>query len=133
MYLYSIVICERFNINNISDGARYSQGFAIETKPMLDRFKRLFREYHIKLILPVVDLDSDWQIKNELLLRGFVPKVLEPQCLLGVPLDNGQLTEEVIKGVISFYDKEIADKSDDLINIVRPTIKTTDAQSTVWI
>ncbi len=132
MYLYSIVICERFNINKVSDGARYSQGFAVETKPVLDRFKKLFGEYHIELILPVVDLNSDWQIKNELLVRGFVPKVLEPQCLLGVPLDNGKLTEEVIKGVISFYDKEIVDKSEDLINIIRPIIKT-DAQSTVWI
>lgn len=132
MYLYTIVICECFNISKVSDGARYVQEFAIETRPMLDRFKRLFKEYNIELIQPVLNLDSDWQIKNELLIRGFVPKVLEPQCLLGVPLDNGKLTEEIIEGVVTFYDKEIMNMCDDLINVIKPIIKA-NLQSIEWI
>ncbi len=132
MYLYSIAICRCFNIGKVSDGARYIQGFAIETGCMLERFKRLFKDYQIELILPVINLESDWQRKNELLIRGFVPKVLEPQCLLGVPLDNCKLTEEIINGVASFYDKEIASKCDFLIDMVRTTINI-DIQSEIWI
>lgn len=64
MYLYSIVICKRLGINKVSDGARYSQGFAIELTPMLNRFKKLFMEYQIELVLPVIDLNSDWQKKE---------------------------------------------------------------------
>lgn len=132
MYLYSITICECFNIRKVSDGARYIQGFAIETGCMLERFKRLFENYQIEFILPVINLESDWQRKNELLIRGFVPKMLEPQCLLGVPLEKGKLTEEIVKGVVSFYDKEIVNKCDDLINMIRPIIKT-DILSREWI
>lgn len=130
MYLYSIAVCQCLNISKVSDGARYVQGFAIETKTMLDRFKKIFEKYKIDLILPVVDLDSDWDEKNELLIHGFVPKVLEPQCLLGVPLENGRLDEEIIKGVTSFYDKEIIDKCDTLIDMIRPIINA-DMQSTI--
>ncbi len=58
--------------------------------------------------------------------------MLEPQCLLGVPLDNCKLTEEIINGVASFYDKEIASKCDFLIDMVRTTINI-DIQSEIWI
>lgn len=122
MYLYSIVICKCLKIKKVSDGARYIQGFAIETEYMLERFRKLFERYQIELILPVADLNSDWGEKNELLIHGFIPKVLEPQCLLGVPLENVKLDEEIIKGVASFYDKEIIDKCDVLIDMIRPII-----------
>lgn len=124
MYLYSIAICKCLKIEKVSDGARYIQGFAIETEYMLERFKRLFIKYQIELILPVVSLNSDWEEKNELLIHGFVPKVLEPQCLIGVPLENEKLDEEIIKGVASFYDKEIIDKCDFFIDIIRSIINT---------
>jgi len=131
MYLYSIVICRRLGINKVSDGARYSQGFAIELAPMIDRFKRLFMEYQIELILPVIDLDSDWQKKNELLLRGFVPKVSEPQCLCGVPLDN-KLANEIIQGVVSFYDKEVLSRCKNLIDTIELSLEF-NTESNMWL
>lgn len=132
MYLYSIAICKNFDINKVSDGARYVQGFVIETDYMLERFKRLFRKHQIELLFPVVNLYSDWKEKNELLMRGFVPKVLEPQCLLGVPLENGKLSEEIIGGVISLYDKELVYKCDDLINMIIPIISN-DVKQVIWM
>ncbi len=132
MYLYSIAVCRSLGIDKVSDGARYVQKFAIETKCMLERFKRLFEKYQIELILPVINLESDWQRKNELLVREFVPKMLEPQCLLGSPLENGVLGEEMIEAVASFYDKEIVDKCDKLIDMVERVINI-DIHSTTWI
>lgn len=132
MYLYSIAVCKFLGIEKVCDGARYVQGFAIETQGMLERFKRLFEKYQIELILPVINLESDWQRKNELLMRGFVPKVLEPQCLLGVPLKSGNLSKEVIEAVVSFYDKEIICKCDILTDMIRQIINTNN-HLTTWI
>lgn len=123
MYIYSIALCNYLEIKKISDGARYDQGFVIELDPMLERFKKLLVEYGIDLILPVIDLDSDWKRKNELLIHGFVPKTLEPQCLLGVPLVEGKRPEEdIIQGTLEFFDKEIFGKCFGLVQYVSKVI-----------
>lgn len=124
MYIYSIAICKYLSIVKVADGARYSQGFGIEREPMLNRFKGLFKKYNIEIILPVVDLDSDWKRKNELMMYGYTPKVYEPQCLLGVPIENEGLSEDVISGLITFYDTEILPKCDSLINKVARIIES---------
>lgn len=123
MYVYSIAICKILGINNICDGARYSQQFAIETKPLLNKYKEMLKVFNIDLLLPVVDIDSDWQLKNELLLRGFVPKTLESQCLLGVPLSENGISESEINGVCSFFDKEITPKIHNLVEKVEKTLQ----------
>lgn len=114
MYLYSINICRKFGITKIAEGAREVQGFVIELREMMERYKRLLKEYNIDLILPVYDLESDWKRKIELFKRGFLPKTCESQCVLGVPLD-GSVDEEVIKGVLNYYDKEIEPLSKSII------------------
>lgn len=124
MYLYSIAICNNLGINKISDGARYDQGFVIELNPMLDRFNKLLSNYNIELLLPVINMNSDWKRKNELIIHGFVPKTLEPQCLLGVPLPNNeQLSSDIINGTLSFFDKEIIEKCPKLIDNLEKVIK----------
>lgn len=114
MYVYSIALCRKYGINKIADGARYSQKFVIEQREMLDKITELLKNYSIELETPVVNLDSDWARKNELLMHGFIPKTLESQCLLGVPLKDN-VTEEVINGVIDFYEKEIVKKIPSLV------------------
>ena len=115
MYIYSIILCQQLGIEYISDGARADQFFAVEQKEILNKFNKLLNEYDIKLLLPVIDLNSDWQRKNELLLRGFVPKTLEPQCLLGVPM-NKSLDIKTIDGIINLYDKYIFEKLETIID-----------------
>ncbi|MDR0287352.1 MAG: hypothetical protein LBI03_06590 [Clostridiales bacterium] len=117
MYLYSIALCKRLDIYIISDGARRDQGFVIELDDMLEKFRQLLLEYDIKLLLPVYNLDSDWERKNLLLLSGFVPKTLEPQCYLGVPLIGGHKpTDDVILGTIEFYNDFVYGKCKEIID-----------------
>jgi predicted subunit of tRNA(5-methylaminomethyl-2-thiouridylate) methyltransferase len=117
MYLYSIALCRCLDIHTISDGARRDQGFVIELDDMLEKFRQLFTEYDIKFSLPVHNLDSDWERKNLLLLRGFVPKTLEPQCFLGVPLIGGlRPTDDVVLGTIKFYDDFVYNKCKEIID-----------------
>lgn len=123
MYIHSIAICKTLDITNICEGARYSQKFAIETKPLLSRYKEVLKLFNIDLLLPVVDIDSDWQLKNELLLRGFIPKTLESQCLLGIPLSKNGISETEINGVCSFFDKEITPKIHNLVEKVEKTLQ----------
>lgn len=117
MYVYAIVICKSFHFQGISDGARHSQGFAIELEPLIGRWKQFVNDYNLELTLPVFDLKSDWERKNELLLHGVLPKVLEPQCLLGVPLPKGdQLEESVVNGVCKLFHLEILPKCKELVH-----------------
>lgn len=131
MYLHSIVICQQFDIPCVSDGARRSQGFAIEQDLMLGRFQRLFHDHGIQMVFPVLDITSEWEIKNELLMHGVVPKVFEPQCLLGVPLDK-KLSDDTLDGIAAFYDAEILPKSEAIIESIKNTIRV-GSHITRWI
>ncbi len=123
MYLYSIVFCNYLGIKKISDGARPSQGFVVELPSMLERYEKLLSKYEIELLLPVQYIDSDWTVKNELLLRGIVPKTLELQCLIGVPLPNGKKPDEdIIQGTLKFFDEEMYPKCYELLCTIEKVI-----------
>lgn len=104
MYIASIIICKKYNIKYVAEGARNSQLFAIEQDEMLELFKELFKKYNIELLLPVKDITDDFDEKNQLLLRGIIPKVNESQCLLGMPLQNKKVDEESLKTCINIYE-----------------------------
>ena len=103
MYIASILICHKENIKYVADGARKCQLFAIEQEKMLNHFKNLFYDYGINTLYPVCDYQDDYELKNELLMRGIVPKVYEPQCLLGMPLPNKIVDEENLESAIHIY------------------------------
>lgn len=114
-----LALCKSFSCQCISDGARCSQGFTVDLTSIIQRFKRLVNDNGLELILPVLDLESDWDRKNELLLHGIVPKVLEPQCLVGVPLPEGiTLDESIVAGVCRFFDLEVLPKCQELIDSI---------------
>lgn len=116
MYIWSIIKAQQMRIGNVADGARKHEGFAIQQPTMISRFKELFSEYSMKLLLPVYDLDSDWKRKNLLLLKGFVPKTLEPQCLVGVPLRGGKPTGKQVQSAVGrFFDKVILPRAREII------------------
>lgn len=122
MYVLAAIKASQMGIGYIADGARQNQGFAIELPGMIKRFRDFFAEFSIEMLLPVWDLDSDWERKNLLLLRGFVPKTLEPQCLIGVPLPDGKAPdEEIQRAVKNYFDKIVLPRARRII-IARPKI-----------
>ena len=115
MYVASIIICKQMNIKYVFDGARKSQLFLIEQDEMLSKFKELFNENKIEINYLLKDFEDDWTLKNEILLRGFVPKTLEPKCLMGVPICKNQLNEEILNSIINVYESYLKPKAEKMI------------------
>lgn len=115
MYIQSIILCKRLNINYVADGARVSQKFAIEQNAMLDLFKLLFEKYNISFLLPVKNLNDDFQEKNDLLIRGVIPKANESQCLLGMPLEKNTIDDDILDATVKVYKELLFSKIDLLV------------------
>ena len=114
MYIASIILCNRYNIKNVFDGARRSQLFAIEQREMLNKFEDLFSENDVHINYPLENEIDDWKLKNELLLRGIVPKTLEPQCLLGVPTQ--EKNENILMATVNVYEKYLKQRAREILN-----------------
>jgi hypothetical protein len=119
MYVWTILKAREMDVSYVADGARKNQGFVIELPCMTERFKKFFGEFGLNLLFPVLGLTSDWELKNLLLARGFVPKVIEPQCLLGVPLDETP-DQEVQEATVSYFDQVIVPRARQLIDDIFP-------------
>lgn len=115
MYIASIILCKQSNIKIVVDGARKSQLFAIEQEKMLHAFETFFKSYGITILFPVKDLEEDYELKNEILIRGFVPKTIEPQCLLGIPAKQCHNRDEIIETSKNVFDKLLKNKACSLI------------------
>jgi hypothetical protein len=116
MYIWAVIKAGQMGIKYIADGAHKDQGFVIELPNMIKKFRDFLAEYSIELLLPVWDLESDWERKNLLLLRGFIPKTLEPQCLIGVGLPGGRTPdEEIQKAAENYFDKVILPRAKKII------------------
>jgi len=128
MYIDSIIRCKQFDIDTIIDGARESQGFAIELEPMVKRFRKMFKEFGIDWKTPVWDLKSDWERECELMEYKLPepPTFTEMQCLLGVPLDQNPPPEEVIQGTVKLFDKFVLPKVPKMVeqNKHRPLVNS---------
>lgn len=115
MYVASIIICKQEDITVIIDGARISQLFAIEQEEMLEKFIKFFKGYNLTIDYPVKEIDNDWDLKNELLIRGIIPKTLEPQCLLGCPISKQDIDKEIVNSICNVYEKYLKEKAIHII------------------
>lgn len=115
MYILSIMICKKRNIPIVIDGARRSQLFAIEQDKMIKEFQKLFRKFNLEISFPVLDEMDDYEIKNKILAHGFVPKMNESQCLLGIPVTKDSINMEIIEGCVNVYCKELYPKIDEIL------------------
>ena len=92
------------------DGARKSQLFAIEQEKMISEFKKLFKKFNIEIAFPLLDEEDDFSIKNQILAHGFLPKVNEGQCLLGMPILSDSMNDDISEGCLNVYIKELYPK-----------------------
>lgn len=88
MYYEAIRYCLENDIKFIAEGARKSQLFSIEQPEMIDSYKELLKEFGIELILPVYNLDDDWERECEVGRYGIISVSGEDKCLLGMALNE---------------------------------------------
>ena len=115
MYILSIIICKKENIKLVVDGARKSQLFAIEQETMINEFKKLFKNFDIEILFPLLNEKDDFSIKNQILAHGFVPKTNESQCLLGMPILKDAINDDILEGCLNVYIKELYPKIEKII------------------
>jgi hypothetical protein len=129
MYIWTIIKAKQMGIKYVADGARKNQAFVIELPILIEQFKILFEKYDIEFLTPVYNLNSDWELKNSLLIRGFLPKTIEPQCLLGVPLKQDKApSSEIQNAVLSFYNKTILPNIPNLIKKYENLVTTSKSE-----
>lgn len=114
MYIMSIIICNKYDIRYVVDGARKCQLFSIEQPIFTSEFIKLFKEYGISLNYPLLYFFDDFDVKNQILVRGFVPKMREAQCLLGMPIYRVE-NEEVMKGLMNVFSSLLYPKAKKII------------------
>ena len=116
MYVWTVLKAQEMGIFYVADGARKIQGFVIELPIMVNAFKKFFKEFSIKLLCPVLNIKSDWYLKNSLLSKGFLFKTSESQCLLGVPLLRGKIPDKDIqKATLSYFNRTVLPRTRQLI------------------
>lgn len=125
MYVWAILYCRATGITRIAEGAREAQNWPMMQSTMIERFRRLLSHYEIELLLPVQHVKTNWERKNALLRRGFLPKVLEPQCLLGVDLPFATSPpERVQEAVERFYDTVVEPRAHEIVVHEQPAFLT---------
>lgn len=115
MYVSSIIISRQLKIKLVIDGARICQLFVIEQEKLLACFQSLFLYYDLNIEYPLKDLNDDWELKNELLIRGIIPKTVEPQCLLGCPLCKEDIDDDIVNAVYNVYNEYLKENAMDVI------------------
>ena len=115
MYILAIIICKQKKINLVVDGARKSQKFAVENDKVTKEFEKLFMEFGLKITFPLLYEMDDFIVKNKILAYGFVPKMNETQCLLGMPISDNSINDDIVNGCLNVYHKELYPKIKNIL------------------
>lgn len=108
MYTEALIYAKENNFKYIAEGARISQKFMIEQKEMLDLLQDLACQSSVELLFPVLELEDDFQEKQELLKNGFSSKSWESKCLLGRKTKEKTIDDKKI--IINYYEENIKPK-----------------------
>jgi len=116
MYIKAITECLQRNIPYLAEGARESQGYPEQQPSIVERYKKLCKEFSIELLLPVWTVKSKGEVKEELITAGIIPKTTEPFCVFAMPLYDYQTKRESIKEMERMLDELIFPEAKDIIN-----------------
>lgn len=83
MYMKAIEVALENGFKYIAEGARINQKFMLEQVPMIKEYRSLCQSRGLTLLCPVLTLDDDKVLIDELLAAGFSAKSWESKCLLG--------------------------------------------------
>lgn len=117
MYTKAFEIAKRNGFKVIAEGARISQKFFIEQETFVDVLNKLAEKYGIRIVFPVLYLDDDKELINELLENGLSSKTWESKCLLGEQaVDKTKKDEDAI---MDYYNKQIHPKILNYLNSMK--------------
>lgn len=114
MYVTAAAICLNEHMKFVSIGTRKSQGFSVDNPKIIDKIKEFFGKFGIEVVLPIYNLEDDLKRKNMLMMREAPTKVLEPQCMIGFPLEK-ELSEEEIDAACKFWDYSLLSSMELLV------------------
>lgn len=122
MWISAIAYCNAKGIKYIACGYRKSDIFCTGSQEYMYRISKVAQHFNCYIETPVWDVDNDWERDQEMLFNQFVPKVLEPKCLIGrAPLKG--LPKEEHDDMIKYFDKNIDSKLIELVNSLTPILK----------
>lgn len=108
MYTKAFEIAKKNGFKVIAEGARISQKFFIEQEAFVEVLNKLAEKYGMSIIFPVLYLEDDQELINELLENGLSSKTWESKCLLGEKeVDKTKKDEDAI---MDYYNKQIHPK-----------------------
>ncbi len=118
MYIYSVLVCRKENIEVVVDGARRSQGFVLERDMMIEKYKEFFKYYGIDLLTPVIDLNTDYEREIAIMLRGMSALPTDGKCFLGVPItfEDEDMMLKRDQEAVDIWENNIKPKCHKLVN-----------------
>jgi len=118
MYIHTLAECLNSSIPYLAEGARKSQNYPEQTEQVIEKFRKFCKEFDRELLLPVFSVESKSKIKEELALRGVIPKTKEFYCTLAMPLYDYKPSEENIKSMGELLDEFILPEAENLVKDV---------------
>lgn len=107
MYMAAINKAIEMGYKFIADGARIHQKFMLEQVPMIKKYQELCKRAGITLLCPVLTLEDDQALIEELLENGYSAKTWESKCLIGKPAKDKTEADEQI--IMQYFDENIKD------------------------
>lgn len=90
------IICELLGIDKLAVGDKMGDEFASQHTSTYDLHKQMLNDmFKVEYIRPVWDVEDAFETKSELMLRGLPTKVVEPQCVLGCPVDDSMVDSHI--------------------------------------
>lgn len=115
MYVRSIAECLLKGIKFIAEGARESQGYPEQQRPVMDVYKELCNSYSIELLLPVYGVSDKESVKEELTIRDIVPKTSEPYCVFAMPLYTYKASKNAVNEMEKLLKKYLIPHAHEII------------------
>lgn len=116
MYIHAVAEGLLRDIGYLAEGARLSQGYPEQNGAVLEMIKRFVESYGLKLLLPILSMASKEAVKEELALRGIIPKTREPYCVMSMPLYRYELSRDRLDEILELMDSFIIPKARVLVD-----------------